>query len=286
MGLPWLYRELFRAHRILEVGPDCVILNLFCIILDLKCVFSCLSGLAVEHDVVFGEWLLSYSPELVLVLLLGGLVLQGEETLRLAHPSRPEGELEVLCCSLLDEHLAPVEREASALAHFQVCHDLPLLAGVVDDRNLLGDVATSWYAELELGLDLLRDGCQLVLVEPNVGPVEGLEYHITGVRSWLGRVAGQLKDVCGLLSVSARLLTLELLTFSSLRRWLLALSGLSLVWKSLRLVLKGDARGACEERVRDLDLKELGLLGFAALGCFELLGLEFLLPLLGCLVQD
>ena len=247
---------------------------------------SCLSGLAVEHDVVFGERLLSYSFELVLVLLLGGLVLQGEETCRITYPLRPEGELEVLRYLLLDQHLAPAEREASTLALIQGGDDLPLLAGVVDDRDLLGDVATSWHAELELGLDLLRDGGQLVLVEPDVGPVEGFEYHITGVRSWLGRVAGQLEDICGLLSVSARLLTLELLPFSSLRRRLLALSGLSLVWKSLRLVLKGDAGGACEEWVRDLDLKEPGLLGFATLGVCELLGREFLLPLLGCLVQD
>lgn len=249
---------------------------------------SRLSGFAVEHDMVFGEWLLSYSLELVLVLLLGGLVLQSEETRGLAHPLRPEGELEVLLGALLDEHLAPVEREGLWLALLQGGDDLPLLAGVVDDRDILRDVAASWHAELELGLDLLRDGGQLVLIEPDVGPVEGLEYHITGVRSRFGRVAGQLEGICRLLSVSTRLLTLELVTFSSLRRRLLALSSLSLVWKSLCLVLEGDAGGACEEWVRDLDLKELLLHGhwFAALGVCELLGLEVLLPLLGCLVHD
>jgi hypothetical protein len=58
------------------------------------------------------------------------------------------------------------------------------------------------------------------------------------------------------------------------------------VWESLGLVLEGDAGGPCEEGVRDLDLKELGLLGLATLRCFELLGLELLLPLLSRLVQD
>jgi hypothetical protein len=69
------------------------------------------------------------------------------------------------------------------------------LAGVVDDGDLLSDVATSRDSELELGLDLLRNRRELVLVQPDVCPVQGLEDDVAGVGGWLRRVAGQLEDI-------------------------------------------------------------------------------------------
>ena len=74
-------------------------------------------------------------------------------------------------------------------------HDLPLLARVVLDRDVLGDDASRWDSELELGLDFLGNGRELVLVEPDVGPVERLEDHIASVGGRLGRVASQLEGV-------------------------------------------------------------------------------------------
>ena len=181
VGLPRLHRELFCADRVLKVSPDRVCLGLVGGVLDLEGVVGCLPGLAAEHDVVLGEGLLTDSLELVFVLLLGRLILEREETRSLADPLRAEGQREVLRSSFLDEHLAPVESEATSLAGLEGRDDFPLLAGVVDDRDLLRDPATGRDAELELSLDLLRNGSELVLVEPDVCPVEGLENHVAGV---------------------------------------------------------------------------------------------------------
>ena len=50
-------------------------------------------------------------------------------------------------------------------------------------------------SELKLGLDLLRNGSELVLVESDVGSVEGLENDVAREGSGLGRVAVQHEDV-------------------------------------------------------------------------------------------
>jgi hypothetical protein len=113
---------------------------------------------------VLGQWLFSDTLEFILILLFGGLVLQGEETRSLRHPLWPEGELEVLCHSLFHKNLTPVQREATTFGLFKGRNNLPLLAGVVYDRNLLRNISASWHSELKLGLDLLWDGCQLVLI--------------------------------------------------------------------------------------------------------------------------
>ena len=76
-----------------------------------------------------------------------------------------------------------------ALGLFKIGNNFPFLARVIHDRDVLSDRASGWNSELELGLDLLRDRRKLVLVEPDVGSVRGLEDDITGVGSWLGWVA-------------------------------------------------------------------------------------------------
>jgi hypothetical protein len=121
------------------------------------------------------------------------------------------------------------------------------------------DAATSWHSEFELGLDLLWNGSELVLIEPDICSVERLEDHVASVRGWLSRVAVKLQGVRGLL-VWARLIASELLlSFSALGRWLLALSSFPKLREGFRLVTKRDARWSSEEGIRDLDLKELGL---------------------------
>uniref|UniRef100_A0A7S3IHB3 Uncharacterized protein n=1 Tax=Strombidium inclinatum TaxID=197538 RepID=A0A7S3IHB3_9SPIT len=194
-GLAALDSELLLSDSVLEVGPNGVILSLVRVVPDLEVVVSGLSGLAVEHDVVFGEGLFANTLQLILILFLGRLILQGEQALSLAYPLRSEGQLEVLSDSLLNEHLATVEREIASLALLERGDDLPLLTGVVHNGDLLRDMAPRRHSELELSLDLLRDGRQLVLVKTDVSSIEGLQDDIASVRSRLSRVAVQLQDV-------------------------------------------------------------------------------------------
>jgi hypothetical protein len=85
--------------------------------------------------------------------------------------------------------------EAGSLLHVEVGDDLPLLAGVVDNRNVLLDLTTSRYSEFKLSLDLLRNSCELVLVQSNISAINGLQNDIASVRSRLGGVTVQLQQV-------------------------------------------------------------------------------------------
>jgi len=205
-GLSWLDLELFGADSILEICPNCIGLVLVGGILDFKLPMSSLSCLATEDDVVFSQRLFSNSLQFIFILLLRGLILESKKTRGLAYPLRPKRQLEVLCESFLDEHLTPAELEvvtARSLALLESCDNFPFLTGVVHDRDLLRDLASCWHTEFKLGLDLLRNCGQFILVQSDVSPVQGLEDHVASIGGWFCWVAGQVKDVWRLLMVRA-----------------------------------------------------------------------------------
>lgn len=199
--------ELFGTYSILKICPYCVSLDLVCGILDFERVMSCLSCFATEDDVVFSEWLFTNSLQFIFVLLLGGLILESEQTCGLAHPLRPKSQREIVCESFLDEHLAPAELKVvttgSSLALLKSCDNFPFLTGVVHNRDLLGDRASCWHTEFKLSLDLLGNRGQFVLIESDIGPIQGLEDHVASIGGWFRWVAGQFKDVWRLLMVRA-----------------------------------------------------------------------------------
>lgn len=199
--------ELFGTYSILEICPYCVSLVLVCAILDFERVMSCLSCFATEDDVVFSEWLFTDSLQFIFVLLLGGLILESEQTCGLAYPLRLELQLEMVCESFLDQHLAPAELEVvstgSSFALLKSCDNFPFLTGAVHNRDLLGDRASCWHTEFKLSLNLLGNRGQFVLIQSDIGPVQGLEDHIASIGGWFRWVAGQFKDVWRLLMVRA-----------------------------------------------------------------------------------
>ena len=199
--------ELFGANSILEIGPNCISLSLIGGILDFKLVMSRLSGFATEDDMIFSEWFFTDSFQLIFVLLLGGLILESEQTCGLAYPLRLELQLEMVRESFLDQHLAPAELKVvttgSSFALLKSCDNFPFLTGAVHNRDLLGDRASCWHTEFKLSLNLLGNRGQFVLIKSDIGPVQGLEDHIASIGGWFRWVAGQFKDVWRLLLVRA-----------------------------------------------------------------------------------
>lgn len=199
--------ELFGADSILEICPNCIGLVLVGGILDFKLPMSSLSCLATEDDVVFSQRLFSNALQFIFVLLLRGLILESKKTRGLADPLRLKRQREVLCESFLDEHLTPAELEVvtsgSSLALLESCDNFPFLTGVVHDRDLLADLASCWHTEFKLGLDLLRNCGQFILVQSDVSPVQGLEDHVASIGGWFRWVAGQVEAVWRLLMVRA-----------------------------------------------------------------------------------
>lgn len=88
-----------------------------------------------------------------------------------------------------------VKAESTASFLIEVSKDFPLLAGVVDNRNLLSYLSTGRDSEFKLSLDLLRDSCKLVLIKSDVSAIDRLEDNIARIRSGLRGVAVQLKHV-------------------------------------------------------------------------------------------
>lgn len=198
--------ELFGTYSILEICPYCVSLVLVCGILDFERVMSCLSCFATEDDVVFSEWLFTNSLQFIFVLLLGGLILESEQTCGLAYPLRPESQREIVSLCFLDQHLVPVELEVLTTGSFLLlksCDNFPFLTGAVHNRDVLGDLASCWHTEFKLSLNLLGNRGQFVLIQSDIGPVQGLEDHIASIGGWFCWVAGQFKDVWRLLMVRA-----------------------------------------------------------------------------------
>ena len=124
----WLNLELFRTNSILKVSPDCVGLELVGVVLDLKSVMSCLSGFAVEDDVVLGKWLFTDTLKFVLIFFLGRLIFECKKTRCLAHPLWLETELEVILGLLSNEHLGSVKEEATTFGLLEMSNDFPFKA--------------------------------------------------------------------------------------------------------------------------------------------------------------
>ena len=93
--------ELLLTNGILQVGPYSVGLSLFRGVLDIERVCRHLPRLAIQHDVVLCERFLTDTLELILVLLLGGLILQGQKVRLRADPLRAELELELVGAATL-----------------------------------------------------------------------------------------------------------------------------------------------------------------------------------------
>jgi len=148
---------------------------------------------------VLSQWLLTDTLELILILLLSGLVLERQSASNLANPWRLESKGEVLSQVLLDNLLAWWhDLEAFLLAKLGLIehsHNLPLLGGVVHDWDVLSNEAACRHSELELGADLLRNGCELVLVKADVRTINRLQDNVASVAGRLGRVAVQLEQV-------------------------------------------------------------------------------------------
>ena len=167
-------------------------------------------------------------------------------------------------------------------------NDFPLLAGVIYDGNLLVAGEASGHTELQLGLDLLRDSSQFILVQTDIGAIEGLEDHIACERGWLGRIAIQDELILGRAHVSVlrglRILSILRLVCHLIDRLL-----------DLRKVVKHDGVRPSEERIRYLDLKVLRIIA-TRLDTFPFrcsvspwighLERAFLLPLLLVLLED
>lgn len=106
----------------------------------------------------------------------------------LHHPVRLERKRELFCLAFLDNVGKWLQLEVVTLL-VELCNDLPLLAGVVHDRDSLVACKARRYAELKLSFDLVGDGRQFVLVETNIGAIERLKDDVTRERSWLCGIA-------------------------------------------------------------------------------------------------
>ena len=197
---------------------------------------------------VLGERLLTIALQLILVLLFRGVVLKREQGSVGHLPGRLKRQNEVLRSLLLDSQVAGLQREVVLLL-VKLGNDLPLLARVVDDGDLLVAGQPGRYAELELRLDLLGDGREFVLVKADVSSVQRLEDHVACERCGLRWIAGQHELVLRRLGVPV-LGGLALFRSSRLR-------DLVNVLLDLRLVMEDDRARPSEEGIGDLNLELL-----------------------------
>jgi hypothetical protein len=60
------------------------------------------------------------------------------------------------------------------------------------DGNVLANETSGRNLEFKLSLDLLRNSCQFILIESNIGSIQRLQNNIASVTGRFGRIACQL----------------------------------------------------------------------------------------------
>ena len=176
------------SNSVLEISPDSVVDLLIGVVLNVEECSLGFASTAVKHPVILSQRFLTVALKLVLILLFGGVVAEGEEGGMLHDPGGFESQREELLVILFHRQSVRLKSEVVSLL-IELGDNLPLLTRVVNNGDLLIALESGRHSELELGLDLLGNGGQLVLVESDVGAVQRLQDHVAGERGWLRWVA-------------------------------------------------------------------------------------------------
>lgn len=140
--------EFLFANSVLQVSPHSVSLDLVGLVLNIEAVRSCLSGFARQDNVVLSKWLFSNTLKLILVFFFGRLIFKSEVAGDGAHPWGRKLELEVFSHTLFDGDGHARHVEHVLLGLHQVGSHLPLLGGIVYDRNVLNHMPASRNSKL------------------------------------------------------------------------------------------------------------------------------------------
>lgn len=131
----------------MEISPYSVGDLLIGVVLYVEECGLCLACTAVEYSVILGQRFLTIPLKFVFVLFLGGVVAESEESGMLHDPGWTESQRKVLLIRLF--HCEGVRFQRKVVAFLiKLGDNLPLLTGVIDNRDLLIAVESSGYSEL------------------------------------------------------------------------------------------------------------------------------------------